>query len=327
MGTQDGRSLLPAGWETVRPGLVELVDPAGSALAWISLVHGANCIGYVVRQGDNWQPVLHSAAPESLASLPSRFGCPVLVPFPGHMVGSHYRWRGQVYQLPSNSPSGDRFMHGLAHTRPWRAVAIEPTRLVAELVTPDDLSPAERAGYPFRIRLRQTISLADGALTIELVATNEGRHEAPVGLGLHPYIDPTLLGGVRERALIELPGRLTRLGRPVPTGETAAVSPEPVSVPPIGETALISRTELGPDAVVTLRGPGQATRVTIRLLAGVNDIMVFAPVEHPSISIEPLSQPLSAASLPEGDPAGLVGLVPHQSRRLAVRFEVTSSPA
>jgi aldose 1-epimerase len=223
--------------------------------------------------------------------------------------------------MPSNAPTGDRFLHGVAHTAVWQPVTVAPDALTAEL-TPAALTPTERAGYPFDVTLRATFRLEGAALRVALEAHNAGDAPAPVGLGLHPYFDPTLLGGDRGQARMHLPGRQTRLGRPVPSGEREAVDDAPVSPAPLGEQGLISRTDLEPGGAVRLTGATERPALTITLLEGVNDLLVFSPAEDPSISIEPLSQPPSAASQPEGHPDGLIGLEPCARRRLVVEFRV-----
>jgi aldose 1-epimerase len=313
---------LPAGWQAERADLVRLATPDGATVAWLAPAIGGNCVGFAVRDTGGWQPVLHSDGPTALRERPSRFGVPIMFPFPGHMPGARYAWRGATYTLPSNVPAGDAFLHGFAHTRPWRLVSATSDTAVAELRTPADLTPAERAGYPFAVRLRLELTIEPAALVVTLTATNEGDVDAPVGLGLHPYFDPSLFGGDRTLARLTLPGRLERTVRPLPTGPVRPVAETTVTPPPLGTTSLVSRTDLGAGAAVTLASPAGRPRVVMHLLEGVQDLLVFAPAEHASISVEPLSSAPSGASQPDGHPDGLVGLAPGAERRLAVRIAV-----
>ncbi|MCC6626518.1 MAG: aldose 1-epimerase [Chloroflexi bacterium] len=315
---------LPAGWQAERADLARLATPDGATVAWLAPAIGGNCVGFAVRQDGGWQAVLHSEGPVALRERPSRFGVPIMFPFPGHMPGARYAWRGATYALPSNVPAGDVFLHGFAHTRPWRLVAAGPDTATVELSTPADLTPAERAGFPFAVRTRLDLRVEPRALAITLTATNEGDTDAPVGLGLHPYFDPSLFGGDRTAARLTLPGRLGRTVRPLPTGPTRPVAVTVVTPPPLGTTSLVSRTDLGADAAVTLTGPTGRPRVVMHLLEGVQDLLVFAPAEHASVSVEPLSSAPSGASQPDGHPDGLVGLAPGAQRRLAVRVAFES---
>lgn len=314
---------VPPGWKDAAGALLRIADPAGDAVAWVAPGHGANAIGFAVRYRGGWAQVLHSAGPQALAARPTRYGCPLLCPFPGLVPGARYTWRGRDYSLPPNLPDGRSFAHGFAHLRPWHVIGSSPDAVTAEFVTPSALTAAERAGYPFAIRLRLTGRLVGGALLLGLEATNEGPDVAPVGLGLHPYFDPAFLADDRARLRAMLPGRAERLlAGAYPTGETRPVAPATVALPPAGEMALLSRTALGHDRVATLMSAGGGPRVALTLEAGCRDLLLYAPAEQPSVALEPLSCAPSAAARAEGDAAGLMGLDCGELVRLAVSIAV-----
>jgi galactose mutarotase-like enzyme len=50
--------------------------------------------------------------------------------------------------------------------------------------------------------------------------------------------------------------------------------------------------------------------VTLSMVAGYRDLLLFAPAAQASISLEPQTHMPGGASLPEGHPDGLVGLAP-----------------
>ena len=96
---------LPTGWSGDERMLIRLDAPDGSSVAWIAPSMGANVIGFAVRGRNGWRQVLFSQGAEQLAALPSRFGVPILFPFPGHMRRGQYTWRGQTHLVPLANPN------------------------------------------------------------------------------------------------------------------------------------------------------------------------------------------------------------------------------
>ncbi len=142
----------------------------GRTLAWLAPEYGANCVAFMVRADDAWVSVLHNDGPEALAERPSRFGCAVLFPFPGHTMDFRYHWQGKELTIPRRGSTAPSFGHGFAHTHPWQVT--ESRRIASSRLSPptDALAPDQRAGYPFDIRLTQTVSLARGRLRIQYAA-------------------------------------------------------------------------------------------------------------------------------------------------------------
>src|SRR3954451_22394529 len=114
---QDNRN--PPGWETFAGPLIRIANDAGTAVAWLAPVYGANCVAFLVRDGDNWVSLVHNTGPAALVQRPSRFGIPVLSPFPGHMRDFRYQWRGTTYGIPRRGSTAPSFTHGFAHTHAW----------------------------------------------------------------------------------------------------------------------------------------------------------------------------------------------------------------
>lgn len=318
---QDALPAAPPGWEDAPEPLLRIAAPGGRVVAWVCPAIGANTLAYAVRLGGRWVQVLDVPAPAALREAPSRFGLPVLFPFPGHMRDRRYSWAGQERIVPPTYPGGSGVVHGFAHVRPWRTVEHGPSRVVCELRTPDDLDAEQAASYPFQVRVTLTVEIdgASGRLVVGLVARNEGAAPAPVALGLHPYFGADVLGADRTRVRVMLPGRservLTATPPPIPTGERRPAPPEPVAVVPLGERMLVARTAFGGTAAARLAGlapldgrPGWT--VELEMSPAYRDVLLFAPSEHNSVSIEPHTHAPGAASMPEGDPNGLVGLAP-----------------
>lgn len=309
----------PPGWEAYAGKLIRLADADARTLAWLAPEYGANCVAFMVRDDDAWLSVLHNDGPAALAERPSRFGCAVLFPFPGHTMDFRYHWQGKEFTIPRRGSTAPSFGHGFAHTHPWQVTAVAPDCVIATISTTDALAPDQRTGFPFDIRLTQTVSIARGRLRISLSARNEGTEAAPVGIGLHPYFAVAALGGERARLRIALPGQSEHIqAGSVPTGEKRLVTSARVIAPPMGETANVARTALGLDARATLADPTGARTIEFDFIEGVRDVVFFAPADQPSISVEPHTCAPGAASQPEGHPDGLMPLAAGATRTMIV---------
>ncbi|MHB8644643.1 MAG: aldose epimerase family protein [Thermomicrobiales bacterium] len=323
---QNDTPRMPPGWETYAGALIRIASADERSLAWIAPDYGANCVAFMVRAHGEWVPVLHNDGPQSLAGRPSRYGCAVLFPFPGHMLDFQYQWQGETFTIPRRGSTAPNFAHGFAHTHGWRIVETARDRMTATFTTPDDLTPEERAGYPFSIRLTEAVALVGNTLHIALHAMNEGHQSAPVGIALHPYFAVAALGGERAGVRVRIPGRREHLlTPPIPTGEKHPVTTPTVIAPPAGETALIARTELDRDARALLSGPLGNHTIEFAFVAGVRDVVYFIPPDQPSLSLEPHSCAPSAASQPPGDPDGLVPLAPGARLDMTVAITLNSA--
>jgi aldose 1-epimerase len=318
----------PPGWENAAERLYTIRSGDDSGVAWICPEIGGNTIGYAVWVGDHWVQVFDTAPPATLRDTPSRYGLPILFPFPGAMRTGRYRWAGREYVVPPTYPTGsdpdgaDIVIHGFAHIRPWRFVEQDADRIVLEFRTPDALDPARAAGYPFTVSLRHEIRIGPDGLTSALVAENQGQEAAPLALGIHPYFGADVLGPDRSRVKVELPGRSTRARRvdgPGMSGEREPAPPGPVSIVPLGERMHASRTEFpSPPAVARIVdlapiGGRSGWSVELSMDAGYRDLLLFTPPAQASISLEPHTHMPGGVSLPEGHPEGLARLAPGET--------------
>ena len=292
------RPLIPSGWEDEAADLIRLEAEDSSAVAWIDTAHGANCFRYTVAEGGVWHQLFLSGPPAVLRERPTRYGCPVLFPFPGFVKGAQYQWGGKTYSLPRNAPNGGSdHVHGFAHTHRWRVERQSAAQVVLGFDTRTDLTSAERQGYPFEILVRYAITLTYAGLDLLLEATNVGTAIAPAGLGFHPYFDARALAERREHV------QCVQIGSPART------------LPPEGETVTWA---LSAPAGARLRGEREVSLVAH---AGMRDLVVFAPAEQPSIALEPLTCAHSAASYPGDHPNALPGLAPGATFRLAITIK------
>jgi len=309
----------PPGWEAVASTLLMIEDAVGAARAWFAPDIGGNTVGFAVRTDRGWVHLVATEGPALQREMPTRFGVPVLFPFPGHTRGGVYHWQGVEYHLPGPLGKTGTITHGFAQKHPWHVTAQGPDFVTARFATPADLQPDEQAAYPFNVTVTHTVRVADGTLHLTLAATNEGEDTAPVGIALHPYFAVDALGGRRDAVRVHLPGRTERLLEPpIPTGETRPASPEDFMGAPTGAEDTRDRTDIAPSEIATLTGPLGTGRISLTLTEGVRDVLYFNPPWQPSISLEPHSLMPSAASFPEGDPNGLPALAPGATVRLCV---------
>ena len=278
------------GWDEA--SLIRLGDEQDTAQAWIAPEAGANCIAFAVKRAGAWVNLLFSAGPNALRSRPTRFGIPLLAPFPGLLPGGRYVWRGAEYTLAPNVPDGRTFAHGFAHDRPWRVMGQSGSAVDLALGLRVALNAAERTGYPFQIDLRVRYSLERGALRIDLDAVNGGREPAPVGLGLHPYLAVAPLAEQREDLIAELPPakRLT--------------------LPPVGTPMLEVFPDGGERPAARLSAHRGGPAIELHISAGAAALAIFAPADQPSVSFEPTTCALSAMAHSEGGPLGMPALAP-----------------
>ena len=310
--SQNAAPALPPGWEDAADRLFRIASADGNAVAWICPEIGGNTVAYAVRAGGRWAQLLDIAPPATLTETPSRFGLPILFPFPGHMRHRRYQWNGREIEVPPTFPGTDAVTHGFAHVRPWRLVRQAPARVTCELRTPGDLDAAQAASYPFAVRL--TVDVTFGAeatdeLVVTLIAVNEGDAPAPVAFGLHPYFGEDLLGADRTLVHVDLPGASERVrtGEPAPymTGERTPAPANPVSIVPLGQTMATGRTGFGrrdyTARIIDLPAIDGRTGWTVELA------MYVLRAARPELDLAGAAEPQARLRLNAGGPPGRAG--------------------
>ncbi len=139
----------PPGWAGQGAELLRIVDPLGREIAWLAPGFGGACVGYAIRQDDDehglWHQILRAAGPRALSDAPLDYGCAILGPTP-------------------TEPEAARL------TR-WRFVERDPTAAIC-------------AAQCDTVHLTLSARLDDGALHLDLLATNTGPTALPLALGL-----------------------------------------------------------------------------------------------------------------------------------------------
>jgi aldose 1-epimerase len=106
----------------------------------------------------------------------------VLVPWPNRIRDGKWTQRGTVHQLAITEPRYGNASHGLLRFAPYR---VEATH--ADAVTlAADVFP--QTGFPFHLATTVTYTLTDTGVDVSHTITNVGTADAPVALGVHPYL-------------------------------------------------------------------------------------------------------------------------------------------
>ena len=122
----------------------------------------------------------------------------LLAPWPNRVVGGRWTWQGQSLELPINDPGADAALHGLVYDVAWSPAHVDSCAITLDY----QLSP--RPGYPFRLALTASYALGPDGLACTLAAANTGSEPAPVGLGVHPYLQAP---GLVDELEITIPAR------------------------------------------------------------------------------------------------------------------------
>jgi aldose 1-epimerase len=106
----------------------------------------------------------------------------VLVPWPNRVRDGRWTWRGRELQLDPDASEQPQALHGLVAWQPWSLLNSGP----AEATVATTLEPS--LGYPFRLAVAVDYALTPGRLAVTVRVRNIGTAEAPVGVGMHPYL-------------------------------------------------------------------------------------------------------------------------------------------
>ena len=285
----------PPGWDESEIPLIRIVDPAGSAIAWLAPDLAANCVGYAVRTtgglGDEWSHVFHAIAPHRLEGCPEPYGCSILATLPHHQPQAN-----GASQLP-----------GAAHLHRWRFIERDPTAAVLETSIVPSMIDDERRAATGGLCLRLVARLDDAALSLELTGENRDAEAVSVTIGFQPTFASGLLSREAVAVHTHSSGRPIRLE--IPTNGRL----------PLTASSLNRGTEAGHSPTVYLGGSSPGVRIALALEAGVRHLIMSAAEHPPVVSLALLSA--DPISLP---PSGLIRLAASISLK---KDEVAGEPA
>ncbi|MFO0880069.1 MAG: aldose 1-epimerase [Gemmataceae bacterium] len=297
------------------------------AVLWPAL--GFNCLRWQVGERD----LLFGPTAESFADLrPTRFGVPVLFPFPNRIRAGRFHVAGQEYQLPCGDSTRKNAIHGFACRHPWRVIdqgSDERSAWVTGEFHCAKDGPADLALWPADHRIRLTYRLSRGALRLEAEVHNPDSRPLPFGLGYHPYfaMGPGDL-------TVEVPAQdYWVLEESLPTGECRHVDDirdlnvaRPCSALHLDDVL----TELPPraprmDGLIERALLRRDDGLTMRLFCSpeFRELVVFTPPHRQAFCVEPYTCPTDAIHLQEqiGD-VGWKTLAPGASWTGTIEFWV-----
>ena len=289
------------------------------------------CVGLPGKAGPT-QVMLAPTAPEELAQGLGfiAFGNPILFPYPNRVRNARYSFGGATHRLRA-FPEGGHAIHGLVLDQPWKVMETQTTggaRLTSVFRWEDHPSVHEQ--YPFPFVFTVTYTLGGATIKMESRAQNVGQGRLPFGFGIHPYFRlPLSEDGRRQDCLIQVSasGQWELGPELLPTGRVVDVPAERDfrQLRPLGELALddvYTRVERrGGWSECLLRDPAAELEVSVRADSSFRELVVYAPLERPTICFEPYTCTTDALNLqPRGIDAGLLVLEPGQEWRGVVEI-------
>jgi len=292
------------GFDTTR-----LVDSLSGGFAQVAPALGFNLFRLHSNVADRPVPIL--LEPPSLTELkanPSRYGHPILFPFPNRIRHGKYVWKGREYATPVNA-SGHA-IHGYALRSVWSVIAEEATDSFARIEAEWRLSadaPEHVPHWPSDPTLRVSYRLEDAMVSIVAVVENPGPDEMPWGLGFHTYFRLPLSSTTKaNRTRIYVPAsRRWELDGFLPTGKKIALPPEldfRHGLPRDGLKAddVLTGLEHGADGFSECRLVDEPLgwEVTMRSSREFSEMVVFTPAwNQQTIALEPYTQTTDAINL------------------------------
>jgi aldose 1-epimerase len=147
----------------------------------ISPALGGAILAYDVKLHSQFVPILRNA---KKAKSVLETSCFPLVPYSNRIKHGHFNWQEKSITLPLNHLPEKHSIHGHGWQLPWTVTQQTDNSLTIEY-------RYQTAQWPFSYSARQTFTLDNKCLEIELSLTNTSNTAMPSGLGLHPYFSLT----------------------------------------------------------------------------------------------------------------------------------------
>lgn len=270
---------------------------------------------------------------EQLRTSPSRYGNPILYPWPSRIPNDEYTFQGQSYLAKEPGADGSS-SHGLVKNRPWRLLDIacsEHSASLAGSISTHD-HPDMLRSFPFPNELTVTYRITATKLTIDASVRNLGDRLMPFGLGFHPYFTvPLGTEGSRQDCWFELEAGTQWDFDAIHEvrGGVATSSPifQPTNEPPrtilgrddynLGYSKLARH---GNSVRARLCDPAAQVAAAVEASAGFNTWVVYSPPGRNALCLEPWTCTANAFNLHEAgyENSGLILLEPGGSWQGAI---------
>jgi len=283
--------------------------PNGRATATITEV-AAGIRSYTLNGIDLVEAFAASVEPPMSAGI-------VLVPWPNRIRDGIWRNGEDWQQLSITEPLLNNAIHGLLRFSPYRLIERDATAVtLAATVFP-------QSGFPFQLDTSVTYALTGTGLEVTHTVHNVGTENAPVAIGVHPYLKigdvPTedLVLRVDAATHLEVDARLNPTGVDIPVDGTRYDLRAGTRVADLALDDAFG----GAGREHSLTAP-DGRRVTVWGDENMRYVQVFTPTEFPvtanpeagpvpgrAVAIEPMTAPADAFN----SGAGLRWLAPDES--------------
>lgn len=313
--------------------VIHLSEPSSGVSARVSPTLGWNLFELHLLVDGKPVPVLME--PTDIAALkasPSRFGNPVLFPFPNRIAKGQFRWQGETYNTPVNN--GGNAIHGYALRSGWRLTEKVAETDFAQVTAEWQLSkdaPEHLEHWPADAKLEITYTLTKHELRVKAEVTNPDSRPLPWGLGYHTYfvLPLTQSGNLNDTEVVIPASRRWHLEQFLPTGTKEAL---PAA---LDFRNGLSLKGLKADDVLTDLAHDADGRVESQLIdksigweialstpRAFSELVVFTPSWNTnSIALEPYTQTTDAINLAsKGIDGGLRVLEPGKSETFDLRI-------
>lgn len=312
---------------------VVLQTPDNSTRAQIAPTLGFNCFDFTTELND--KQVVAIDAPDDFLNgdhKPSRYGIPILFPFPNRIANAKFSWAGKDYELPVNGGNGHA-IHGFCLDKAWRIAEQTATSVTGEFQLSVD-APERVSLWPADFILRMKYSIGASSLRCDVSVTNPSDAGLPWGYGTHPYfrLPLTNQGAVRACGISADVTKQWVLEENIPTGEVVDDLTVDLKsgvtfdeVPHLDDvfTGFESSNETPFNCEVT--DPRSQVQLIQSCGRGFRELVIFTPKERDAVCLEPYTCATNAIHLHEqGIHAGWQVLEPGGSYETWFQLDVKS---
>ncbi len=301
--------------------LVILRDNEAGSSATLVPALGFACIGLRVTTNSGAWPVLAEPPDdEALLTRTSRYGVPIMYPYPNRIRDGRFTFGGQEYTQPIGG-RGPHAIHGVTRERAWTVEAADVDAdgafCRASVTTGDTADDI----WPWRSRITFEYRLRGATLRMRADAANLDNSPMPMGFGIHPWFDVPLGPGGGSRQTMELRAAAASFWE---LDETLCTTGTVLSAErgfdtrrwhAIGD-AFIDDVYTGLDVhdgwfTAEVRDPFNGRSIAVRSDAQFREHVIFAPLHASVVCLEPYTCATDAFNLAaRGVDAGMIVLEP-----------------
>jgi aldose 1-epimerase len=298
---------------------------------------GANLIALALSPSDGETAVsLISSPPDAKAlhEAPTRYGSPVLFPFPSRLARGRFAYGGKEFQLEVYPDGNAR--HGFVTAAPFELEAQGADNSEAWVAFRfDGNTPDIQRQFPFPFEIRMIFRLTATGLSVEVEGRNTGSQKMPMGFGWHPYFNlPLSSDSSRDECRLQVPaGKYWELSPApdlVPTGQRLPVSGKMdlragIVIADNFYDDMFTDVERDSDGWTTASLIDEKAKLRLNIGGGptFREWVIYTPPERAAICLEPYTCSGNAFNLQAaGVDSGVQNVEPGQSWNDAMRISL-----